>query len=69
MDVRSCAERHGGRQALKDKIKRLQPASDDEQVAEVMAALYEVYKVVSLSICLRDHLWSYTGMTADGVVA
>jgi hypothetical protein len=59
MDVRSCAEKHGGRQALKDKIKRLQPASDDEQVAEVMAALYEVYKVVSLSICLREPVVVY----------
>jgi hypothetical protein len=68
MDVRSCAEKHGGRQALKDKIKRLQPASDDEQVAEVMAALYEVYKVVSLPSAFRS-TFSWIGLTADVPVA
>jgi len=46
LDIKSCAEKKGGRKALKDRIRKMSTRKvDNEQ--EALSALYEVYQAVS----------------------
>jgi hypothetical protein len=50
LDLRSCAERNGGRKGLKDRIRKLN--ADGNGGGDAITALYEVYQVV----CLSSHV-------------
>jgi hypothetical protein len=64
LDIKSCAEKRGGRKALKDRIRKLSVnTTPSETQREVITALYEVYQVVSSFPYMRE------GWGADDVVA
>jgi hypothetical protein len=48
LDLRSCAEKHGGRKGLKDRIRSLN--ADGHGGGDGITALYETYQAVSISI-------------------
>jgi len=45
LDLRTCAEKHGGRKGLKDRIRKLN--ADGNGGGDAITALYEVYQAVS----------------------
>jgi hypothetical protein len=46
LDLRTCAERNGGRKGLKDRIRKL--SADGNGGGDAITALYEAYQAVSL---------------------
>ena len=46
LDIKSCAEKKGGRKALKDRIRKMSTRKVDSE-QEALSALYEVYQAVS----------------------
>jgi hypothetical protein len=48
LDLRTCAEKHGGRKGLKDRIRSLN--ADGHGGGDGITALYETYQAVSISI-------------------
>ena len=48
LDLRTCAERNGGRKGLKDRIRKLN--ADGNVGGNALTALYEVYQTVSIPV-------------------
>lgn len=53
LDLRTCAERNGGRKGLKDRIRKLN--ADGNVGGNALTALYEVYQTVSILCVVYRH--------------
>jgi len=60
LDLRTCAERNGGRKGLKDRIRSLH--ANGNSGGDGITALYEVYQAVSLVL-----LFSVISLTISGL--
>ena len=55
LDLRTCAEKHGGRKGLKDRIRTLN--ADGHGGGDGITALYETYQAVSLLFIACGSTW------------